>query len=106
MKDSAAKGIQNTKQAGQLRKDAAVHSRKSDIGKRSSFSGGGLQPSNSSNSISSTSSTSTSRSSSGISNVGARNASRRMQNKQTVDKAISDLIRESNNKKIQIWMIL
>ena len=89
MKDSAAKGIQNTKQAGQLRKDAAVHSRKSDLGKRSSFSGGGLQPSNSSNSISSTSSTSTTRSSSGISNVGARNASRRMQNKQTVDKAIS-----------------
>lgn len=89
MKDSVAKGIQNTKQAGQLRKDAAVHSRKSDLGKRSSSSGGGLQPSNSSNSLSSTSSTSTTRSSSGISNAGARNASRRMQNKQTVDKAIN-----------------
>jgi len=92
MNDSAAKGIKNTKQTGQLRKDAAVQGRKTDLGKRSSSSGGGLQPSNSSNSsnsVSSTSSTSTTRSSSSISNLGARNASRRMQNGQTVNKAIN-----------------
>ena len=89
MNDSAAKGIKNTKQTGQLRKDAAVQGRRSDLGKRSSSSGGGLQPSNSSNSVSSTSSTSTTRSSSSISNLGLRNASRRMQNGQTVNKAIN-----------------
>ena len=34
MKDSAAKGIRANKQAGQLRNDAAVHGRRSSIGKR------------------------------------------------------------------------
>ena len=82
MKDSVAKGITNTKQAGQLRKDAAVQGRKSSIGKRNS--GSGL--SSSSSSISGSSSTT--HSSSSISGINSRNASRRMQNGQNINKAI------------------
>lgn len=82
MKDSVAKGITNTKQAGQLRKDAAVQGRKSSIGKRNS--GSGL--SSSSSSISGSSSTT--HSSSSISGINSRNASRRMQNEQNINKAI------------------
>ncbi len=82
MKDSVAKGITNTKQAGQLRKDAAVQGRKSSIGKRNS--GSGL--SSSSSLISGSSSTT--HSSSSISGINSRNASRRMQNEQNINKAI------------------
>ena len=39
MADSAAKGLANAKQAGQLRKDADVQGKRSSIGKRSSSSG-------------------------------------------------------------------
>ena len=39
MADSAAKGLANAKQAGQLRKDADVQRKRSSIGKRSSSSG-------------------------------------------------------------------
>lgn len=93
MKDSAAKGIKNAQQVGQLRKDAAVQGKRASIGKRNSSSGSGLQqpsstPVSNSSSISGTSHSST-RSSSGISNAAGRNAARRTQNKNNIDKAIN-----------------
>ena len=47
MKDSATKGIKNAKQTGQMRKDAAVQARKSNLGRRDNNSSG-LSSSNSS----------------------------------------------------------
>ena len=84
MKDSAAKGIQNAKQTGQLRKDAAVQSKKGSVGKRES--GSGLSSSTSSISGGSTS---TSHSSSSISGINSRNTSRRMQNQRNINNAIN-----------------
>ena len=93
MKDGAAQGIKKAQQAGQLRKDAAVQGKKASVGKRDKYSGSGLQqPSSISGSKTNSaigSSTSTTRSSSDISNAAGRNAARRTQNKETVDKAIN-----------------
>ena len=91
MADTAAKGIKKAQQAGQLRKDAAVQGKKSSVGKRNSSSGGGLSSPQSSaaSNLVGKNDISTTHSSSGISNIAARNASRRTQNRQTIDKAIS-----------------
>lgn len=84
MKDSAVKGIQNAKQTGQLRKDAAVQSKKGSVGKRES----GFGLSSSTSSISG-GATSTSHSSSSISGINSRNTSRRMQNQRNINNAIN-----------------
>lgn len=95
MKDSAATGIKTAQQTGKLRKEAAMQGNKAKVGKRDGASmGGSSGPSSSGLSTVSPGSGSqsksiTTRSSSDISNAGARNASRRMQNKQNVDKAIA-----------------
>lgn len=91
MADAASKGIKKTQQAGQLRKDAAVHQKKSGVGKRDNLSRGGLSNSSASTGLNSINGrvNSSTRSSSSISNMESRNASRSAQNKQTIDKAIS-----------------
>ncbi len=83
MNDSGKQAIKNAKQTGQLRKDAAVHGKRGSIGKRDSSSG----LSSSTSSIGG-GSASTTRSSSSISGINSRNATRRVQNQQNINKAI------------------
>ena len=92
MKDSATKGIENAKQTGQMRKDAAVHARKSSIGRRDNNSSG-LSSSNSSIGSFSSSVTGTNGYKNSLTNSITSNknieAKNRLKRNQNLDKAIS-----------------
>ena len=92
MKDSAAKGIENAKQTGQMRKDAAVHARKSNLGRRDNNSSG-LSSSNSSIGSFSSSGTGTNGYKNSLTNSITSNknieAKNRLKRNQNLDKAIS-----------------
>lgn len=88
MNDNAAKGLENARQAGQFRKDAAVQGRKSSIGKRNS--GSGLSSGSSSSSLTSSLSNRSIRGGVNSSSIVNRDAEakRRLNNQNKIHKAI------------------
>lgn len=88
MNDNAAKGLENARQTGQLRKDADVHKRSSSIGKRNS--GSGLSGGSSSSSLTSSLSNRSIRGGVNSSSFVNRDAEakRRLNNQNKIHKAI------------------